>query len=208
MTPISLLSNILLTMRTLLLSIVFLSACTVTPFPDHGRFNYTAYTFHPTRTTAAGNIVDDQGNQVSDAVVDGTIKNALDCFNSIPHLTFDEREKAACEGHSLWGFDGSIKVKVVTDWHVSACSGKQLFSCYVPDASCEAKNLPVHEFPDGGSVECPCECRAMIQDDDFIATAPNLELLPWQVVELVSGCEHIEFVERLSLCGAISMVAK
>ena len=77
-------------------------------------------------------------------------------------------------------------IYVPDDWYTSTCSGQQLFPCDIVKANngyniCEQdKHLIVTE-------ECPCNCRATIQDENTIITTPNLMLFGMSLVRMMSG---------------------
>ncbi len=150
--------------------------------------NYTNYTFNETYVTPWGIQVDDPNYQLDPNGLDATAINVVNCLENIV-LSETDLQTAWCvdQPHDYL----PLKVKV-PDWHVS-CTGHEVFACNVPDASCEAKN----EVP---TAQCPCSCRAIIQDD-FIVTAPNLELFPAQYLQYMTGCEQVWSVPQLAQCA-------
>ncbi len=187
--------------RTWALIGIVLSGCGVT-YPDSNRPNYTSYAFHHTYTTNLGIQVDDPKHELDVGSLDKTIVNVENCLAEIKPLTDDEKVTYLCYGDNpVYSIKYELNVQVPDDWYISDCSGKEVFPCTVPDASCEAKGLtPTNS--------CPCSCRAMIQDNTTIITAPNLELFPAQLVQLLTGCAQIWHGGRLQRCGEPDMVIK
>jgi hypothetical protein len=72
-----------------------------------------------------------------------------------------------------------ITVKVAPDWEVSPHTGAQLFPCERPESVCERKEGYLDEYE--------CDCRAIIQDETTVITAPNLALFKAEIVRMVTG---------------------
>lgn len=96
-------------------------------------------------------------------------------------------------------------VLVPIDWYVSSCSGEQLVPSKANPALCEAKGLTIPEqcrWVAKPSSECPCPCnfRAVIQDDWWIVTAPNLKLFKAELLRLVTSVNNVWANETLRTC--------
>jgi hypothetical protein len=76
-----------------------------------------------------------------------------------------------------------ITLKVPHDWYISLCSGQQLFPCNISDKVCLDKDLPISE-------ECPCNCRATIQDSTTIIVTPNLLLFRGELARMITGMNN------------------
>lgn len=169
-------------------------------YPEAGRFNYTAY------ATDGGYFVEELGITIDDPRGDLDLKRVrhainatVECVNRVyPALTRDQHAAAYCMSVPDLTIHSCMRIQVPQDWHVSQCTGSQVFPCNVPTASCTAKGQTPTEV-------CPCSCRAMIQDQQTILTAPNLELFPAQLTELLTGCQQI-WGGPLAECGSVSMV--
>jgi hypothetical protein len=79
-------------------------------------------------------------------------------------------------------------VYVPDDWYVSECSGQQLFPCGIVHANnydiCKVdKKLDTTK-------QCPCNCRATIQDENVIITTPNMYLLGMSLVRMMTGMNN------------------
>jgi hypothetical protein len=145
--------------------------------------------------------IDDPNHEVNRYDLDQTIRNTLNCLEGVETLSEQECLTAWCVKNN-WTLEirSCLVIKVPDVWWVSPCTGSQIFECAAPAASCRAKGQEPTD-------QCPCSCRAAIQNDQVIITAPNLELLPWRLTELLTGCEQIQNVPRLAECGSPSLVA-
>ena len=94
---------------------------------------------------------------------------AAECVN--PHPTIELR---SC-----------IKVGVPPDWYVSGITGEEVFPCSIGPQRCIEKGLCP---PGATAAECPCHCRAQIQDETTIWTAPNGKLLAAYAITLLTSC--------------------
>ncbi len=83
-------------------------------------------------------------------------------------------------------------VKVAPDWYTSPCSGQQLFPCDIPISVCEDKGITLTE-------ECPCNCRAIIQNENTIIVTPDLLLYRAELARMVTGVNN-PWVPTLSHC--------
>lgn len=102
-----------------------------------------------------------------------------------------------------------LSVVVPADWYDSCepQDGKiqQVFPCRVspqlcidkglpPDPDCVPGQLPSEDCP------CPCNCRATIQDENVIVTAPNLRLYSAELIRMVTGVNNIWTDEEVVKC--------
>ena len=174
--------------------LLFLS-CSQPCYQNDWARNYTDV--QPTgawRRTPAGLLVDDPRQELDLERLDRATAATLACLNRIwPIMTAAERQQAYCTGVPALEIRTCLRVQVPS-WHVSTCTGAEIFSCSVPATSCEAKG----QTP---TPACPCSCRAIIQDQSVILTAPNLELYPAQLSQLLTGCDQI-WSTPLSACGS------
>lgn len=187
--------------QTLTLALLFSSCVPQEPCYSRPRVNYTAERRgeHLEMAPSRRYIVDDPAHELDPRVLDATVDNVVSCISSVLPLASSEREAAACVGEPTLEVRSCLTVRVPS-WHVSPCTGRQLFACAVPAESCLAKG----ETP---TAECPCACRAIIQDNEMILTAPNLELFPARLTELMTGCDYI-WGTRLAKCGSPGLVAR
>lgn len=181
-----------------------LGGCGIGPaYPDTGRPNFTDYSFVATATTPGGIEIDDPQHQLNIAELDATVANVVSCLSQFKDAPMTEAEKTeyTCFGTADLTLKYGLRVMVPADWHVSACTGYEIFPCKVPDASCEEKGMTP-------TTSCPCSCRAMIQDNSIIVTAPNLQLFPAQLAQLLTGCEQPWHPGRLLACVQPSLRAQ
>lgn len=157
--------------------------------------NYTKYGFKETTKTKLGIRVEDPNNELDLDRLDAITLDVIDCLKGIKELTLAEQVDAEClRGYH---FESDIKscfsVKV-PEWHYSPCTpGEQLFQCSVGDGPCLFKGLTPTK-------ECPCLCRAMIEDNAMVLTTPNLKLYPAYLVTLLTGC-NLPWTPTLSKCA-------
>jgi hypothetical protein len=179
-------------MRPILL--LLLTGCAVPAYSNDWP-NYTNYPVRPTSMTPLGIALDDPKGELDPAKVDAVATAVLQCLQSadIAHLSQQERTDAQCYFSTELAIKHGLTIKVAPDWYVSACTGEQIFPCSVPNASCEAKQ----ESP---TPQCPCSCRAIIQDHDVIVTAPNMRVVPAQLVTLMTGC-NMPWTPTLAVCS-------
>jgi hypothetical protein len=155
-----------------------LIGCGPVPFPRNASPNYTRYTFTETARTRAGIRVDDPRQELYLDWLDVVVGHTFNCLHMAPVLPPE------------------FGVKVPPDWVVSACSGAQVFPCNVGNAGCVAKGQTPTE-------QCPCRCRAVVQDQRIIVTAPNLEVFPGRLVTLLTGVENPWADDRLKTCAVL-----
>lgn len=179
------------------------AAATVWCAPSTDRYdgagfrNVTSYRIKYDRVTPGGVRVADPEHQLDDAAVDHAVDTLEACMAGLPVLTPAQRVEAQCylapEPRMAGGLDRTaFGVAVAPDWHISPCSGHQLFPCAVGDAPCDAKGLP-------RDPTCPCSCRGTIQDSTIIVT-PNLKLLKGELLRYVTSCNNV-WVDPLHTCA-------
>lgn len=166
---------------------------------DHGNYTNHVRSQIVAVSPMYGFSVDDPKGELDLAKLDMTVSAIVECIGSILPLTMSEYQTAECVGQPSSEVRSCIVVKV-PEWHVSSCTGSQLFPCSVPVLSCLNKG----QTP---TLECPCSCRAIIQDNSMILTTPNLELFPARLTELLTGCPQI-WNTRLSKCGSTVLVRR
>jgi hypothetical protein len=158
-------------MRTFVSSAIIgvaLWGCSEQCYPEARYWNYTQY------PTPAGPLAAEDR---------ATLEKVAECLKPLREhwLSPAEQAEAQCVGIPVFEVRSCVKVAVAPDWHVSQCTGEQVFPCAVPTESCRMKGQ------DGG---CPCSCRAMIQDNTTIWVTPNRKLLPAYAVTLLTGCNN------------------
>lgn len=177
-------------------------------YPSYIPANYTSYEVSPDSVTPGGVQLDDPDHQLDPVQIDATVKSVVECLQVLESepMTKEERAASNCFAPSVLEARSCLTIKVAPDWHVSSCTNsfsntkEQVFACSVGDASCQEKGLTPTD-------ECPCSCRAVIQDDTTIIVTPNLKLLPGNLVYLLVGCDHIWNIPRISKCADPSQVA-
>lgn len=113
-------------------------------------------------------------------------------------LSDQENKDAECIGRAGAALElrACLRVSVAPDWYISSCSGEQIFPCTVGEERCLEKGLA----PDPN---CPCSCRAQIQDMTTIWVTPNKKLLSAYAVTLLTGCLS-PWTPTLAPCSDIS----
>lgn len=180
---------------------VLVAGCGSPPcYPTSARYNVTGYARSPGRSSPGyGFAVDDPGAELDLQSVDHTVANVIECVQEVwPTMTPEERQRARCTGTPAIEARSCLVVQVPPDWYVSPVTGNQIFPCDVGDAPCLAKG----QVPTAAN---PCSCRAIIQDQSRVLTAPNLELFPARLTELLTGCDDI-WQTPLKACGHPTMV--
>lgn len=169
-------------------------------YPARGNYQMIeGYDVTPTfRTSSHGFVIDDPKNELNDEVLDRTVSNVVKCLKDAGPPNKVQRREGWCIGDWTPEIRSCLVIKVAPEWRPS-CSGQgEVFSCAAPVESCRAKGLEP-------TAECPCSCRAAVQGSGMIVTTPNLELVPWRLVELLSGCSQIQNVLKLAECGNPNM---
>lgn len=136
-------------------------------YPESGLSNFTNY---PTPAES-----DPTLQPVLDAVV-----RCLEPLNR-HWLTPEEATTAECLGPRHIEARACIRLAVVPEWHWNCDGTEQVFSCSVGPQRCLEKG----QVP---TPACPCSCRAQIQDNTTVWTAPNQKLLAAYIVTLLTGC--------------------
>lgn len=140
---------------------------------DNRYMNITSYEVEPSVVTESGIWVDPSGYQVDLIELDRQVDD------------FEE-----CSGFTVKR--NCLTVKIASDWYVSPCSGQQVFPCRINPRVCTDKDIEITE-------ECPCRCRAMIQDENTIVTTPNLYLFRGELARMVLGINN-PWVDGISHC--------
>jgi hypothetical protein len=160
-----------------------MQSCALVPCYDPNYPDMTNGGFKFTGKTPMGIEVDDPNHELDMDRVDAITKDVVACVKNIAdHGYISNQEAIDAQCYGVWEPEIKSCLKVrVPEWSVSKCSGEQLFSCNVPDASCLQKgSVP--------TAECPCRCRAMIEHGAIVLTTPNLKLYPAYLVTMITGC--------------------
>lgn len=96
-------------------------------------------------------------------------------------LSGTEAREAECLGPRRIEVRECLRVAEVRDWHWSCDGNEQVFTCSVGPQRCLEKG----QVP---TPDCPCSCRAQIQDNTTVWTTPNRKLLAAYLVTLFTGC--------------------
>lgn len=176
--------------------------------PDDSCYSATgvwAYTNYPRtmtyRSESLGYKVSDPDSTIDPAKMDITMANTLECVQRVwPTLTVQDRTNGWCRGEPQIEIKSCLMIIVPPDWYTSQCTEEEVFPCEVPVQSC------VNKGQDPNS-PCPCACRAITQGLNSIITAPNMELLPAQLTQIMTGCDQIWGIP-LAECGNPTLVAK
>jgi len=188
---------------------LFLIGCGYCPYEADNYSNPTNYSIDPTLRTPNG-IKVDSSNQIVDLNdIDRRTDEVEACLGKMfPDgvLPADIVSKSTCLYNH---FDTHVhrdclQVKIPPDWYKGCidenwqyCSnvpgcGEEVFPCKVDPALCEAKGFTP-------TPECPCACRAMIQDNNTIVTAPNMHLYKSELIRLITSCNNI-WTSQLDQC--------
>lgn len=175
---------------------LLLAGCTNQCYPEADYWNWTSYTTVITHDTPGGIHLDDPQHQLDPARVDRAVKNVVACLAQfkVQPMSTAELNAAECYGRPTLEIRACLVVKV-PDWHPSCRDPKEeVFLCDVPNASCTEKGLTP-------TVECPCSCRAMIQDNTTLLTTPNMRLFPAYLTTLLTGCNR-PWNNRIASCSS------
>ena len=170
--------------------------CEAYDYYYHFLGNVTNFVWHHTRTTPGGIDLMDEKNEVNDADIDKIVSEVEECYKTIPELTHDQYEAARCwHQANVDGFHRDwIRIMIVPEWHLACGTTEQVFVCDINDWGCLQKG----QVP---TPECPCYCRAGIQDTNIVMTTPNLKLLRAELVRISTSCNTV-WVEPLVKCAA------
>jgi hypothetical protein len=173
------LSNYLL-VKTYLISLFLLTGCRQECYPEARYFNYTDLEWPSSGWSERDSII---------------LHRVEACLKPLKNdwLTNDELAQAECIGAPTLELRSCLRIGT-PEYIISKCSGEELFACSVPDESCKMKGLTP-------TADCPCMCRAMIQDNTVIWTTPNRKLLPAYAVTIMTGCVNPWEVPRLAACS-------
>jgi len=171
-------------MKAIVLLGSLLLICCNNPCYYNSYADVTNYKIFLNRTTASGIRVDDLEEEISLEEIDQRTRELEACLQ----ITIDRR---------------CITVLIPHDWYISECSGEQLFPCFVKDSLCEEKMRA--EGMSNEQIEiilakCPCACRATIQNEEIIVTAPNLKLYKAELARMVTGVNDPWATERTRRC--------
>ena len=139
--------------------VLFLSNCSFNGY-NYPFDTITNYNVNINKVSPDGIQVDDERNELNLLELDRQTNALEKCLGITIYRTF-------------------FKVKVAPDWYISKCSGQQLFPCDDDGHGCEDKDLPITE-------ECPCNCRARIQNNNIIVVTPNLLLYRAELARMVT----------------------
>lgn len=187
-------------------ALVLFSGCpstgeNISCYPSHQFSSFTQYSFRGTYSTPRYGIeVDDPQRQLDIPQLEGTLSNVEACmqqFVTVP-LTEVELKEADCVGAVVPEVRSCLQIQTAPDWQLSACTGEQVFPCAVGNQRCfEKEQIPTEQ--------CPCSCRAIVQDNQTIIVTPNLRLLPANLVTLMTGCLN-PWGGRLGQCASTSTI--
>lgn len=162
------------------------------PYVSH-LASVTNYTVSTQRRSPAGV---HYGGDLDYLLLDQKVGRVAVCLRDIKEPTPEEHAAMEClpgpirRDVTLENFD----VFLAPDWRKSACSGELVFKCGIDPKYCLEKGVTPTE-------ECPCRCRATIQNGRTVVTAPNMKLFNAELVRLVTGCNVI-WNGPLAECGA------
>jgi hypothetical protein len=156
--------------------------------------NYSNFTISKNLESYGGILFDDPKHELDYSAVIDFNTRVLECIKSLPELSPAELSEGACYGKMDPVIRSCLVVKV-PEWHNSTCSNEQLFQCDVGNQPCYNKGLTP-------TAECPCLCRAMIQDNTVLLTTPNLRLYPAYLTSMLTGCMY-PWTVNLAKCAGI-----
>ncbi|MFH0752469.1 MAG: hypothetical protein V1914_02620 [archaeon] len=174
--------------------------------------NTTSYEVIPDRYTPNGIGLDDPKKEewrLDAGEVDWQVDDFEACLNenfaknpvlseeSNPVVTFGDYTFQNCVKNEFYEtFEvkrDCLVVKVPDDLYESKCSDQMLFPCDVNPQACLDKGV-------GPTEECPCNCRATVQDDNYIITNPALSVFRGELARIVTTCNNPWIVEQLRGC--------
>ena len=166
------------------------------PCYDSYEPNYTNYSVHRTGISSLEYGLDDPKGELDRVRLDKIVEDVKDCVAAVLPLTPQEQQEGECMGTPTPEIRSCLTVKDAPDWHWGCNNQEQLFGS-APIASCEAKGLTP-------TADCPCEFRAIIQDNCTVITTPNMKILAGQLTTLFTGCTNA-WTGRLLTCAKISL---
>lgn len=159
-----------------------LASCDPEPCFNNRFYGYTDYSINITHRTPGLNLRVDFSGQESELDVDFILKGLDKRTTELLNCLHREDQDLSC-----------LKIKIPANWYVSECTGAQLFPCDITDWSCGMKGIEPTE-------NCPCACRAAIQDHDNIITAPNLELYKGELAKMLTDYWNPWAIEGIREC--------
>lgn len=165
-----------------LIYMTLVSSCSNNPYLDNNYANVTNYYVNATVSTPSGISVDLSDQLVDLEKIDELTLHVESCLKTTIHRQF-------------------FVVKIPSNWY-NGCRnkywqlcydpgcGEQLFPCFVDPRLCEEK---------GFFEQCECGCRAIIQDNNVIVTAPNLHMYTAELIRMVTGVNNI-WTDPVGLC--------
>jgi hypothetical protein len=139
--------------------------------PCYPEFDFSNFTNYPTP-------VDDSARQ--DQIVLQKVYECLQPLND-QWLSANEAQQAECWIKPRIELRSCVKVAVVPDWRLSCDGSEEVFPCEIGPERCLEKG----QHP---TSQCPCMCRAQIQDATTIWVTPNRKLLAAYAVTIMTGC--------------------
>lgn len=183
----------------------FMATCGSEPECYSGYYrNVTSYEVNADRYTQKGIGLDDpiDAGHILDAdEVDWQVDDLESClheqFSRNPVISSEDAKNAGClktDFSNGFGINREcLIVKVPDDLYRSPCTGRLLFECNVDEQLCRDKGFE----PDPN---CPCNCRATVQDDNYIITEPRLEVFRAELARIVTSCNNPWVVEQVVGC--------
>lgn len=142
------------------------------------------------RTTRGGVLLHDPKLQLDDAHLDVIVDRLEFCATEL-RPTREQLVAGACPVAVPWMKNGFrrdwFEIAVAPDWSTSACTGAQVFPCFLTPAECARA---IEDKPELRDKVCPCACRGTIQQNRTVITTPNMHLLPGMLFSLVTGCTN------------------
>lgn len=156
-----------------ILTVLLLPTCS-SPCYHNNYLNVTDYEIQPDLITLGGVEVDTSWQEVNIIAIDQAVEELEEC------LSTDIRREC-------------LTIKIAPDWYTSPCSGEQLFPCRISEVVCLDKGVVPTKL-------CPCNCRAVIQDETTIITTPNLLLLKAELARMITGVNNPWVDEEIAAC--------
>jgi len=181
--------------KTWAAALLLLAACRPQCYPESRTFNWTSFEVPADFVRGykgimiAGNLDASRVNKV--------VRTVEQCLQGVEaKMSQEEKGEARCDGFSPWPLEvrSCLIVAEAPGWHVSSCTGEQLFSCEVGQSPCAAKGFEPNP-------QCPCSCRGTFQDRQTAFVTPNLRLLPATLVTAMTGCQS-PWTEHLGPCSS------